>query len=95
VRYEQVRGYAEACKEKGWTCSLSPDLVLKMCDGLDAANTIHHFLWEEKETYDPGEDLRNQGFAAVEQNKDYDREEELTLRLGAMLDALDGGSRHG
>ena len=55
----------------------------------EAADNLYEFLWNTKETFDPGGDLREQGFVAVETSEDYEKEEGLALALGKALGKAD------
>jgi hypothetical protein len=52
---------------------------------VDAARRLHHFLEEEKETFEPPRELLDQGYVALETSADYEREEELAMALGEAL----------
>jgi hypothetical protein len=52
---------------------------------VDAARRLHHFLEEEKETFEPPRELLDQGYVALETSADYEREEELAMELGEAL----------
>jgi hypothetical protein len=59
---------------------------------IDAARTLHHFLWEEKQTTAPPDELRSVYCFACESSADYEREEQLTEALGAALDEYAKGT---
>ncbi len=71
------------------------DEALRRVEALEAvekaARTLGDFLWNEKETFEPPRELREQGYVALETSKDYDREEQLVEALRAAL-AADQGS---
>jgi hypothetical protein len=50
-----------------------------------AADDLFEFLWNEKETTAPPDELLSENCVACESSADYDKEERLTLALGRAL----------
>lgn len=51
----------------------------------EAAEALFQFLWNEKETTAPPDELLSENCVACESSADYDKEERLTIALGRAL----------
>lgn len=75
---------------------ISRSEITTACDEIDrlraveeAARELSNFLENEKQTQMPPDDLLDAGIAALETAADYDREDQLSEKLAAVLAALE------
>lgn len=79
------QSYAGKDDPYGQHVTIEPDSLLALVRVVRAAQALHHFLWNERETFEPPSELLDQGYVAVETMEDYDKLEKLEVALGEAL----------